>query len=395
MLTTEEFHAWCQRLQLSKETEAIITNIRESPPVRKVRGRAGNVSGRYPSPKMQCSIQFEQGSVGWEEWKPASSLEELTADMPARYQRDEAGHWRCPPGETYAEQLGLTYRLRSSAEYHPLYIQNLKFLQDFWAHPPPIEAAQEAQVLALVETHPGVCLTEVLDACPSLSLDVVWAMLATRRLFTDLTAAFLMHHEQVKLYCHAAQADQGTIPPVVSSPPLVWDGRMFLVEAIGDLVTLRPEVGEPFTLPSAQLQHLMQEGAIRIVTAADPSPTTPEIRAAFLGASPKAQKAANWRLEQILAYVQGEEIASPRRSVQRWLRSFQAAEEQYGCLSTSSTERSASASTFLPQACGRFTEYENVLRLRKSPAHALDDERPTRSDPSSGIWIKRLYRHAS
>ena len=47
--------------------------------------------------------------------------------------------------------------------------------------------------------------------------------------------------------------------------------------------------------------------------------------------SPKAQKAANWRLEQILAYVQGEEIASPRRSVQRWLRSFQAAEEQYGC----------------------------------------------------------------
>lgn len=189
MLTTEEFHAWCQRLQLSKETEAIITNIRESPPVRKVRGRAGNVSGRYPSPKMQCSIQFEsqhvelwaiyamerdddvleyydqaeriplyyrtksgrnttqwhtpdffvlrQGSVGWEEWKPASSLEKLTADMPARYQRDEAGHWRCPPGETYAEQLGLTYRLRSSAEYHPLYIQNLKFLQDFWAHPPP------------------------------------------------------------------------------------------------------------------------------------------------------------------------------------------------------------------------------------------------------------------
>ncbi len=56
MLTTEEFCAWCQCLQLSKETEAIITKIRESPPVRKVRGRAGNVSGRYPSPK--CSSPF-------------------------------------------------------------------------------------------------------------------------------------------------------------------------------------------------------------------------------------------------------------------------------------------------------------------------------------------------
>jgi putative transposase len=59
MMTDEEFHLWCQRLQLSKETEAFITRIRSSPPVRKVRGRANNVSGKYPSPKMQRSIQFE------------------------------------------------------------------------------------------------------------------------------------------------------------------------------------------------------------------------------------------------------------------------------------------------------------------------------------------------
>jgi len=63
MLTTEEFHAWCQRLQVSPETEALITRIRSSPPARKVRGRADNVSGRYPSPKMQRSIQFESQHV--------------------------------------------------------------------------------------------------------------------------------------------------------------------------------------------------------------------------------------------------------------------------------------------------------------------------------------------
>ena len=62
MLTTEEFHA-CQRLQISKETEASITRIRSSPPVRKVRGGADNVSGRYASPKMQRSIQFESQHV--------------------------------------------------------------------------------------------------------------------------------------------------------------------------------------------------------------------------------------------------------------------------------------------------------------------------------------------
>jgi putative transposase len=63
MLTTEEFRAWCQHLHLAPETEALITSIRESPPVRKVRGRANNVTGHYPSPKMGCSIQFESQHV--------------------------------------------------------------------------------------------------------------------------------------------------------------------------------------------------------------------------------------------------------------------------------------------------------------------------------------------
>ncbi len=63
MLTDEEFRPWCQRLQLTSETEALIATIRESPPVRKVRGRANNVTGRYPSPKMGVSIQFESQHV--------------------------------------------------------------------------------------------------------------------------------------------------------------------------------------------------------------------------------------------------------------------------------------------------------------------------------------------
>jgi len=58
-MTPEQFYIWNQQLQLSLETVALITAIRESPPVRRVRGRANNVTGRYPSPKMGRSIQFE------------------------------------------------------------------------------------------------------------------------------------------------------------------------------------------------------------------------------------------------------------------------------------------------------------------------------------------------
>ncbi len=145
----------------------LVASIRSSPPVRRVKSRAGNITGRFPSPKMGVSIQFESAhvefwaiyamerdpdvleyydqpcripltyqaksgkrttqwhtpdffvlrreSAGFEEWKPTQALETLASSQPARYQIAGTGHWRCPPGETYAAHLGLTYRLRSSA----------------------------------------------------------------------------------------------------------------------------------------------------------------------------------------------------------------------------------------------------------------------------------------
>src|SRR5947207_11995308 len=215
-MTPEEFHTWSLHLQLTSETEALIGSIRSSRPIRRVSGRANNVTGRYPSPKMQCSIQFEservefwaiygmerdgdvlefydqpsriplsycaksgrkttqwhtpdffvlrRASAGWEEWKPAQSLETLIDSMPARYQQTGTGQWCCPPGEVYAKQLGLSYRLRSSAEYHPLEIQNLKFLQDFWAHEVLPNPELEALALAHVQAHPGIPVPDLLAA---------------------------------------------------------------------------------------------------------------------------------------------------------------------------------------------------------------------------------------
>src|SRR5262245_38334936 len=269
MLTTDAFHAWCHRLRLTPETADRIAAIRSAPPVRRVTGRAGNVAGRYPSPKMQRTIQFEsppvelwaiyaverdddrveyddqpgrmplpfrevagrattqwhtpdffvlrQDSAGWEEWKPLHALEVLAVRMPARYGQTPAGQWCCPPGEAYAEPLGLTYRVRSSAEYHPLYIQNLKFLQDFWAHPVVIPPEDAARVLGHVAAHPGVRLTDLLAAYPTLAVDVVWALLATRQVFADLSRAPLMRHDQVVLYPDEAAARQ-TLAPAEMAP---------------------------------------------------------------------------------------------------------------------------------------------------------------------------------
>ncbi len=45
----KEFSSWCQKLKLSPEAIELIKTIRTAPPSRRVQGRAGNVSGTYPS----------------------------------------------------------------------------------------------------------------------------------------------------------------------------------------------------------------------------------------------------------------------------------------------------------------------------------------------------------
>src|SRR2546428_13721310 len=59
MLHEDTFEVWCQKLALPQQGKALICQIRSSPPSRLVRSAAGNVSGRYPSQKMHCTIQFE------------------------------------------------------------------------------------------------------------------------------------------------------------------------------------------------------------------------------------------------------------------------------------------------------------------------------------------------
>jgi len=63
VLTDDGFQVWCLQNRIPAETKAYIERIRSSQPVRKVRSRASNVSGRYPSRKMGRTIQFESRHV--------------------------------------------------------------------------------------------------------------------------------------------------------------------------------------------------------------------------------------------------------------------------------------------------------------------------------------------
>jgi hypothetical protein len=209
MLAAHELARLCESLGLSAEGRAVIESIRSSPPARRVRSAAGNVSVGYPSRKMGVTIQAEShhvelaalyeyehdprtlefydqppsiklkngrqvgvwhtpdyfvirgDAVGWEEWKTEAGLEHQAEAMPKRYMRDDLGRWRCPPGERVAEPLGLYYRLRSSTEIDWVLQRNLRFLEDYLAHEaPPVDQQSADAILKLVEQQPGLHLDE-------------------------------------------------------------------------------------------------------------------------------------------------------------------------------------------------------------------------------------------
>jgi putative transposase len=386
-LTDEEFHAWCQRNKIEPETATSIQRLRTAFPERKVRGRASNVTGRYPSKKMGFSIQFEsqhvelwgchtmerdedvleyydqptriqlhyharsgrktspwhtpdflvlrQHGAVFEEWKHVSSLDTLAVTMPERYQRQAKGGWQCPPGEAAARALGLSYRVRTSAEYHPLYIENLKFLQDFWTHPFHFPEEQEAQVRAALSAYPGVSVTELVAAHPDLSLDVVWALLTRSVIFTDLSAVSLMHWDQVLLYRSEAEIPliTGRVVEVPAPFPsrFLFDGRLWEVSIEATTVVLQPEIGAAFSLPSEHFQRLIAEGEMKEVAPSTPSPLQETVREIVTRASPKALEAASRRLRAILAWKCGAAITVTTRSIQNWMVAFLQAEAEYGC----------------------------------------------------------------
>jgi len=168
MLNQNDLATWYARLNLNDQARKIIEQVRSSEPTRRVGGGHSNVSGFYPSRKMGKTIQFEshrvelaaiyemehdpltlefydqppsivldykskdgrrvvvrhtpdffvlrQDNSGWEEWKAEEDLTRLAEKSPNRYRQD-AGCWRCPPGEAVANESGLYYRVRSRLRF--------------------------------------------------------------------------------------------------------------------------------------------------------------------------------------------------------------------------------------------------------------------------------------
>jgi len=112
--------------------------------------------------------------------------------------------------------------------------------------------------------------------------------------------------------------------------PLLFDSRLWQAEIRDEAVILQPEMGASFQIPLEQFQRLVENGEMKLVTEATPSPMTEDMRQVLAHAGRAAQEKANWRWREMLAYASGEKISVTPRSIQRWIVAYRAAEKRYG-----------------------------------------------------------------
>jgi putative transposase len=349
MLRPEQLAAWYERLNLSLEARSVIDRVRSSGPARRVGGGRRNVSGRYPSRKMGVTIQFESHRVelagiyemehddsveefydqppsirldylsaagrhlgvmhtpdffvirrdtaGWEEWKTEEELVRLAQKSPHRYRLENGNRWRCPPGEEYADSLGLYYCVRSSGEINWVFQRNMQFLEDYLrSDSVSISSLVRQRILAYVLAWPGLSLRALLeDSAGVATPDDIYSSIATGQLYVDLAAAALAEPSDVRVYSCRDAALACSLPqerPIQNSCD-----------------------------PSLQISC-----ASMCLT---PNSAASEIIKRLLEASEDALRVANERSEMVRRYLNGDPqpVAGsiPLRTLQRWLSEYRAA----------------------------------------------------------------------
>jgi putative transposase len=258
MITPTQLQRYCQELALPSQTVEFLARIRQSDPIRRVQGRAGNVSGFYSSRKMGMTIQFEslvelgaiylmehdphvfayydqpytfklhylnkngkrmQGhyytpdflvlrttGAMLEEWKTVEELQKLSEKQPYRYQKIENGEWRSPPSEKIAQELGLSFRVCPSSLLPLVQIDNLDFLADYFASPPAIPERIVDLLCSQVQAEPGMTLAGLLGRYSEARAHDIYALIASDKLYVDLGAVSLRDHYRTHIYLNQQTA---------------------------------------------------------------------------------------------------------------------------------------------------------------------------------------------
>lgn len=181
MLTNSQFDVWAQSLELIDTAREVLTRLRISQPLRRVRNTAGNMCGAFPSQKMRQTIQWESLTgerplvllweydaaclemwdqclrprinyvlpngrrsgertiidfvvlmrdwVGGVDYKTSAELSKLVMKAPYRWVQTGSHAWDQPPAREALSKIGLGYRLLTDHDVPHVLVRNIDFLR--------------------------------------------------------------------------------------------------------------------------------------------------------------------------------------------------------------------------------------------------------------------------
>lgn len=401
MLSENEFNMWCINNKIGDITKSIIQKIRTSQPSRSVGGGKYNVHGKYPSIKMGLTIQFEshrvefpaiylmehnqdvleyydqppsiklnylnkdgknigvvytpdffvilKDSAIWEEWKTEEELMELSKKSPYRYVKEPDGKWRCPPGEDYANQYGLQFKLRSDLEINWVLQRNMTFLEDYILdNKTIIDENAKNEVISYINNEPGILLADLIDFSDKYDVDNIYLLIVRNEIYANLENEYLgesdlVHiynsKEEMTLYSNLQQSTmksmyERSVLDVRVGNKLIWDESIWLIANVGSTsISLIGENEEKLIeLPIQFFENTVRQGKIKGVDKLEDQYLNKKIRELIENASEADLADANYRYECIKEYLNGEKYKStkiPQRTLRYWIKKYKDAQQIY------------------------------------------------------------------
>lgn len=404
MLTDLEFLTWCEVNNISKKTQEYINkNIRFSQPARSVGEGNRSPSGKYPSKKMGLYMQWESGKVekpavlmlendddvleyydqpnqikltfisnsgkkggtlytpdffvirkngaAWEEWKNEDDLNKITKKQSWKFTLDEEGTWSCPPGESFADQWGLDFKVCTTKLINWNIHRNCEFLDDYLRNKDILEIGTNvvAEIKQKVFQKPGITLKTLIEQSEEkmFSADDIYISIIKQHLYVNLSQAPLaepqfvqvfLHNEHKKMYhnftnCNT-ELERSPVLAIGTGKEIFWDNRIWKIINIGSsTVSLLSE--EIFNeIPLDLFNNLIKQG--KIVGQNENYYEDDALVELIIGASEKDYSIANYRLGFVQNYLIngsknfhfGEE--PNLRKIRDWVSKYRSAEKLFG-----------------------------------------------------------------
>lgn len=363
-----------------------------------------NLSGRYPSTRMGVTIQFESGTLELAtidelehdeaviafcdqtpkiklayqaasgktksylvtpdfvvicasrvfliECKPLDVIRRKAEAEPELYAYAN-GRWTCPPAQRQAADMGFEHELWSEERFNAIRRGNLTLLSDyvFMRDGSPAHESLQPRIEEICELVRGagvITIASLLQARPGLTIDHVYASIASERIAADLGGTSLLRHETCSLYPDKAtmQAMKGSAdgiglaaswvgPTVVDLKPgavVEWDGLSAeVVNAGAEQIHFKREDGSLLSLNRGVVAELIR--ATKLVQHRSLSAAVDDRVAAaqkfILSCRVEDLEVANERLATIWPVIKGWTIAE-NRTVRRWVHSYREAEASFG-----------------------------------------------------------------